>query len=248
MMLDFNHNATKPTTAAGDLTARINAHIDQALREKDAKKPARQYLGASLIGEPCLRKIQYSYQATGPSTYSGKTLRIFKAGHVFEEMSAEELRLAGFDLRTHDKNGEQFGFEVAGGKIAGHIDGVLCGGPVTMAYPALWEHKALGVKSWNEVVKKGVTAAKPVYAAQIALYQAYMDLIEAPALFTARNRDTQELYHEAVPFDAALAQRMSDKAVQILEATKAGELLSRITKNPSYFQCRWCDFAERCWK
>ena len=247
-MLDFNKGTTKPTTEAGDLTARINAHIDQALQEKDAKNPARQYLGASLIGEPCLRRIQYSYQATEAKPHSGKTLRIFKAGHVFEEMSADELRLAGFDLRTHDKNGEQFGFEVAGGKIAGHIDGVLCGGPVAMAYPALWEHKALGPKSWNEVVKKGITVAKPVYAAQIAFYQAYMDLTEAPALFTARNRDTQELYHEAVPFDAALAQCMSDRALQILEATKAGELLPRVAENPSYFRCRWCEFAKRCWQ
>ncbi len=247
-MLDFNKGTNKPTTEDGNLTARINAHIDQALQEEDAKKPTRQYLGASLIGEPCLRKIQYAYQATETKPHSGKTLRIFKAGHLFEEMSAEELRLAGFDLKTHDKGGEQFGFSVGGGQIRGHIDGVLCGGPVAMLYPALWEHKALGQKSWNEVVKKGVTAAKPVYAAQIAMYQAYMNLTEAPALFTARNRDTQQLYHAVVPFDSALAQRMSDRAVQILEATKAGELLPRIAGNPSYFQCRWCDFAERCWK
>ncbi len=247
-MLDFNKGSTKTTTAAGDLTARINAHIDQALQEEDAKKPARQYLGASLIGEPCLRKIQYSYQQVESQPRDGKSLRIFAAGHVFEDMTARELKLAGFDLRTHKADGSQFGFFVAGGQIRGHIDGVLCGGPVAMLYPALWEHKALGQKSWNEVVKKGVTAAKPVYAAQIAMYQAYMDLTEAPALFTARNRDTQQLYHEVVPFDSALAQRMSDRAVQILEATKAGELLPRIAGNPSYFQCRWCDFAERCWK
>ena len=245
MMLDFNHNATKPTTAAGDLTVRINRLIGTALQAEDARRPKRDYLGASLIGEPCLRKIQYSYQATGPSTYSGKTLRIFKAGHVFEEMSAEELRLAGFDLRTHDKNGEQFGFEVAGGKIAGHIDGVLCGGPVAMAYPALWEHKALGPKSWNEVVKKGVAVAKPVYAAQLALYQAYLDLTENPAVFTARNRDTQEIYHEPVPFDAALAQRMSDKAVQIIQAS---ELLPRIAQDRSFWMCRFCEHAEKCWR
>ena len=115
-------------------------------------------------------------------------------------------------------------------------------------YPALWEHKALGARSWNEVVKKGVAVARPVYAAQIALYQTYMKLTEAPAILTARNRDTQQLYHEPVPFDTALAQRMSDRAVQILEATKAGELLPRITENPSYFQCRRCAFANRCWK
>ncbi len=251
MMLDFNHNATKPTTAAGDLTESINRLIDTALQAEDARRQKRDYLGASRIGEPCLRQTQYERQDIEPDDgkrKDGKTLRILQAGHLFEDMTARELKLAGFDLKTHDKGGEQFGFSVGGGQIRGHIDGVLCGGPVTMLYPALWEHKALGQKSWNEVVKKGVTAAKPVYAAQITMYQAYMDLTEAPALFTARNRDTQQLYHEVVPFDSALAQRMSDRAVQILEATKAGELLPRIAGNPSYFQCRWCDFAERCWK
>ncbi len=98
------------------------------------------------------------------------------------------------------------------------------------------------------MVKTGVTAARPVYAAQIALYQAYMKLTEAPALFTARNRDTQELYHELVPFDAALAQRMSDRAVLILQASDAGELLPRCAKEPEFYLCRGCAFRERCWK
>ena len=51
-----------------------------------------------------------------------------------------------------------------------------------------------------------MAAAKPIYAAQVALYQAYMGLTEAPALFTAVNKDTSELHHELVPFDAAVAQ------------------------------------------
>ena len=45
-----------------------------------------------------------------------------------------------------------------------------------------------------------------------------------PALFTAINKDTAELHHELVPFNAELAQRMSDRAVRILRATDAGEL------------------------
>ncbi len=250
-MLDFNHSASKPTTAAGDLTQRINHLIDTALQAEDARKPKRDYLGASRIGEPCLRQTQYERQGIEPDngkSKDGKTLRILQAGHVFEDMTARELKLAGFDLRTAQLDGSQFGFSAADDRLRGHIDGVLCGGPLGFQYPALWEHKALGAKSWNEVVKKGVAVARPVYAAQIALYQAYMKLTEAPAILTARNRDTQQLYHEPVPFDAALAQRMSDRAVQILEATQAGELLPRIVGNPSYFQCRWCAFTNRCWK
>ena len=56
--------------------------------------------------------------------------------------------------------------------------------------------------SWKDVVKRGLTLSKPVYAAQIALYQAYLELPN-PALFTALNRDTMELYSELVPFDPA---------------------------------------------
>jgi hypothetical protein len=249
-MLDFNHGANKPVGRAADLTERINCAIDQALVQKAGAEPRRNYLGASLIGKACLRQIQYEYQHVTPDPGrgpDGKTLRIFTAGHAFEDMSAKDLRLAGFDLRTEKANGTQFGFSVAGGKIKGHIDGVICNGLVSIQYPALWEHKALGVKSWSAVVRKGVAAAKPVYAAQVALYQAYMDLTEAPALFTARNRDTQQLYHEPVPFDPSLAQRMSDRAVQVVQASEAGELLPRVATNADHFECRYCPHAKRCW-
>ena len=68
-----------------------------------------------------------------------------------------------------------------------------------------------------------------------------------PALFTAINKDTAELHHELVPFDADLAQRMSDRGVRILRATDAGELLPRIAANRDFFECRFCPWAERCW-
>ena len=70
----------------------------------------------------------------------------------------------------------------------------------------------------------------------------------SPALFTAINKDTAELHHELVPFNAELAQTMSDKAVRILQATDAGELLPRLTNNPDFFECRFCSWAARCWE
>ena len=147
------------------------------------------------------------------------------------------LRAAGFDLRTERSDGRQFGFSALDGRFKGHIDGCLLGGAVAMQFPALWETKALGAASWKEVVKKGVVLAKPIYAAQIALYQAYLDLPN-PALFTALNRDTWELHAELVPFDAALAQSMSDKAVQVVQASEAQELLPRAAADKSSAICR----------
>ena len=110
----------------------------------------------------------------------------------------------------------------------------------------------MNAKNWRETVKSGVVVTKPVYAAQIALYQAYMDasvpgLASNPALFTAINKDTAELHHELVPFNAELAQRMSDRAVRILRATDAGELLPRLARERDHFECRMCAYATRCW-
>ena len=110
----------------------------------------------------------------------------------------------------------------------------------------------MNAKNWRETVAKGVVQAKPVYAAQIALYQAYMEGTVAgisanPALFTAINKDTAELHHELVPFDGALAQRISDRAVRILRATDAGDLLPRLASDPDFFECRFCPWKGRCW-
>jgi len=50
-----------------------------------------------------------------------------------------------------------------------------------------------------------------------------------------------------VPFDAALAQRMSDRAVKVIQATEAGELLPRVASEPSFYECKYCAWARRCW-
>ena len=148
----------------------------------------------------------------------------------------------------------QFGFSIVGGRIRGHVDGIIAAGPegLGLAVPALWECKTMNAKNWRACVKDGVTKSKPVYAAQIAVYQAYMEasvpgISAAPAVFTAINKDTAEMHHEQVPFDADLAQRMSDRGVRILQATDAGELLPRIATNRDFFECRFCPWAMRCW-
>jgi hypothetical protein len=74
-----------------------------------------------------------------------------------------------------------------------------------------------------------------------------MDLNENPALFTVLNKDTSEIYYELVPFDRGLAQRVSDKGVDILKATKANEVLPRVAANSDYFACKFCEFRQTCW-
>ena len=261
-MLDLNHGSgcqyQKPDRDPGIAVA-VNAAIDRMLVVRNRAQVARQYVSTSGIGRECLRQIQYDYLAVPKDDgrdFEPKTLRIFEAGHRGEDVVAAWLKGAGFDLRTERRDGRQFGFAVLDGRFKGHIDGCLVGGPVAMDYPALWENKALGMSSWRDVVKRGVVLSKPVYAAQIALYQAYMDL-PAPTLFTALNRDTWEIHCELVPFDAALAQAMSDRALQVVQASGAQELLPRAVVERTSVVCRggktaggWhgaCSWQDRCW-
>ena len=249
MMIDLNHGSGyRPPT----LASAINGLVDTALLAERAAQPPRRYLGASSLGTACQRALQFDYTQTlkdPDRDFGGGILRIFAAGHRFEDLSIQWLRAAGFDLRTNRRDGSQFGFTAVGGRIQGHIDGVVVSAPVGvgMAVPALWEHKALNRKSWQDTVKRGVAVSKPIYAGQIAIYQAYLDL-PAPALFTALNKDTCELHHELVPFDPALAQQLSDRALTILRATEAQELLPRLTTNRDHPECRKCAWQERCWR
>ena len=253
MGIDLNHGSSFVYGRIGpahSLSDRVNALIDEALVARNRRQMPRDYLGGSRIGEPCARKLVYEVTHTAKDEgkdFAGAILRIFDAGHQFETLSIRWLRGAGFDLRTERADGRQFGFEAAGGKLRGHIDGVIVAGPdVGLNWPALWEHKALGSKSWNDLVKRGLALSKPVYFAQVQLYMGYLAL-EA-ALVTALNKDTQALHHEVVPFDPSSAQALSDKAVDILRAAEAGELPPRIAAAQDFYLCRMCAYAQRCWE
>jgi len=228
----------------------INAVVDLGLQQQRNGMAPRDYLGASRMGIACGRALQYEFMhAAKDEDFSGRTLRIFEMGHAIEEMTREWLRQVGFSIVT-TRNGQPLGFSAAEGRIKGHVDGVILDAPpeLTMTFPALWECKSMNAKSWHETAEKGVRLSKPEYAAQIAVYQAYMpDLAQNPALFTAVNKDTAELYHERVEFDAALAQEVSDRAVEILKDTAAGQMFPRVTQDMSSFFCRFCSFFKTCW-
>ena len=226
-------------------------YIDKAICDEQDKQKKRSYIGGSSLGSLCTRQVQYRYMQTKPDTdkeFSARTLRIFEMGHIIEDIVANYFRKAGFDIKTHDKNGEQFGFSVADGQIQGHIDGVICDGPVDVKYPFLWENKSSNNRKFNEFIRKGVALTQPIYAAQLAIYQAYMDLTDNPALFTVYNKDTSDLYFEFVPFDRGLAQSISDKGANIIKATNANDMLPRVAVNSDFHTCRYCEFRKTCWE
>jgi hypothetical protein len=173
--------------------------------------------------------------------------RIWAFGDMIETYIEKLLRDAKFDLASEREDGSQYGFELAEGKIKGHIDGVLRGGPKIMEYPALAEFKSAKDSSFKKFVKNGVANENATYYSQVQMYQKCMNLLN-PALWLVMNKDTSEIYAELVPHHAAFADTLVDKAERILAASEAGDVLKREYLDKNNWHCKYCDFKDECWK
>ena len=235
-------NLNRANLALEPINTMINDAIERAAAT--AVELPRPYLGASIVGHGCARRIQFDWWCK--PMLAARTHEIFGRGHYFEERARQQFIAIGFKFAPP----EALAFSAAGGAFRGHADGIIIHGPdlpgVYLIYPLVWEHKAVNAKNWRAVERDGLEKTFPQYAAQISLYQAYLDSAN-PALFTVTNADTCEWLHFLVPFDAERAQLWSDRAVNIIEATRAGELLPRAFDDPEDWRCRICSHHERCW-
>lgn len=235
-MLDFN----RLSLSDDPLSIAVNDAIECA---ESPEENTRQYLGASSIGSECLRKIQFDWWCD--PLHGSRTRDIFRRGHLFEELTRQHLIRAGFKFAPP----ERLTFEALGGLFRGHADGILLSGPELpgVAYPCVWEHKCVNAKNWRAIERDGLVKTFPVYAAQVALYQTYLNVVDNPAIFTVISADSCARLHLLVPFDAERAQAASDRAVTVIAATRADELLPRAYDDPEGWRCRMCGHRERCW-
>lgn len=227
----------------------LNDAVNVALERKRDTQPRRNYLGASAIAGACERAIQFEFAgASREKPFPAATLRKFDLGHMSEELARQWFGDAGFKLtQRNPRTDELYAFSQLGGRFKGHVDGVFVSGPDTIGYPALWEHKGVGVKTFRDIEKNGLKKARPTYYGQVAIYQAYLSLTDHPAIFTVTNLDSGDQLHLTIAFDAEEAQRLTDRAVRIVHSTDKGDLLPRPFAAADHFECRMCAFAARCW-
>jgi hypothetical protein len=225
----------------------INAAINSAFERVAApvtERPREQYLGASVLGHECLRCIQFDWWCR--PMFTARTREIFDRGHYFEARARQHLTSVGFKFSPP----KALEFTAADGVLRGHADGIITHGPdlpgAYVIYPLIWEHKCLKATSYREIERDGLEKKHSNYLAQVSLYQAYLNITN-PARFTVTNADTCEWLHFLVPFDAEQAQMWSDRAVNIIAATRASELLPRGFGDPEKWPCKQCPHRERCW-
>lgn len=240
---------------------KVIPHIGDAYRE--GKEGFRTHLGASLVGAECARAIWYGFRWTTKGDHTGRLMRLFNRGHLEEARFIAILLTIGCTVYQQDENGKQFRISGADGHFGGSGDGVVIGLPeLATGTAALAEFKTHSEKSfielagtlkeWREYCNdpehlvfpgKGVREAKFEHFVQMQVYMRKMGL--SCALYMAVNKNTDDLYAEIIPLDAAIADQYIDRGEKIVWLKEAPK---GISNSAGFFKCRFCDHNPVCHK
>lgn len=213
-------------------TVRRIYELHEARRDR---KPC-PYLGASILGEPCERRLWLTFRWCGAEQFDGRMLRLFDTGSREEARLLDELRAIGVKIE-----GQQHEVEACAGHMKGHLDGAALG---LEEAPKTWhlvEAKTHNAKSFADLGKKGVRESKPKHWVQMQVYMGLAGLTRA--LYIAENKDTSELYTERVEFDKAEFDKLIAKAGRVIFAA---EPPLRISTDAGWYECKLCPFHAQC--
>lgn len=82
------------------MTAAIKQKIEAASREL-LREPRRTHLGASSIGNRCIRAVWYGFRWAYDVDHIGRMRRLFSRGHEEEDRIIRWLRAAGYEVRDY---------------------------------------------------------------------------------------------------------------------------------------------------
>lgn len=223
-----------------ELVRRIYAAYE---REEVTARPARlSRLGASTIGEECLRKLFFSWRGYIREEFEGRVLRLFQTGHREEDRIIADLRAAGLSVWDRDETtGEQFTYTDETGHFVAKLDGVVRGVPGAEKKPHTLEIKTHSEKSFNAVSREGLRATKILHYAQM---QAGMWLSGLErGLYVALNKNNETYYIERVYVDHAYIAELKAKIEAIVLNPLTPPGISRKANAPG---CRFCIYMDVC--
>jgi hypothetical protein len=205
----------------------------------------RNHLGASELGKECWREIWYDFHWVKKEQFSGRMLRLFNVGHSAEPRFITYLRSIGFEVKEFSEDGKQFRISGAKGHYGGSLDG-MCKAPsryqLIEDIVLLNEYKTNNTGAgYTAVADKGVAKAKPKHFAQMSQYGFKYGL--KYGLYMIENKNDSDITFKIVKLDWNLGAQMERKAEEIIFAK---EPPNRISDNPAFFNCKYCDKAGIC--
>jgi len=226
-----------------NLADTISDLFETASIELFDEKEHRKHLGASLIGDPCKRKLWYSFRWCHREEFNGRMYRLFNRGHREEPAINKILRHIGFSVTDIDEvTGKQLRFSACDGHFGGSCDGVGYL-PDRFKYPRemLFEFKTSGDNMFKKMVKEGVRKCKPVHFDQMCTYGKAFKIDYA--IYIMVNKNDDRVHIEIVKLDWDRADALERKAAEIITATEPPE---RLSLNPAHMACKDCSMAGIC--
>lgn len=221
------------------MTHPILEAIDKAIYDAQ-DRTHRNHLGASIIGAKCARKIWLGFRWATAVEWDARLLRLFDRGKLEEDRFVTWLKNAGAQVWQVDPATlKQYRFSGYKGHFCGEIDGVATHPAIDG--PFLLEFKTHNAKSFDELKAVGVDVAKWEHYVQMQIYMGVMNLKQA--VYLAINKNTDAIYAETVPFDEGCYMGFVKRAQDIIDSP---EPPPRISNNPSWFECKWCEHYALC--
>jgi hypothetical protein len=208
------------------------------------EKP-RTYLGASSIGGPCSRELWYGFRWALVKVFPPRVLRLFERGNREEDVFEQLLADAGVEFMSRDPaTNKQYVVTFQNPHVGGHCDGVGRNLPdLPKDEQFIGEWKTHNDRSFKDLVKNGVEKSKPVHAVQCQLYMGRLHINWA--LYGAVNKNDDALYFELLEFNEKVFNHFKDRADLIVYSDTPP---NRISQNPGWYECRFCDFHPVCHK
>lgn len=200
----------------------------------------------SSVADECERKLWFALRWAAPGEeITGQKQRRFGTGFREEDRLLSDLEAAGFQVERFDSaTGRQFTVRLADGWLRGKMDGRVLGLPEAPATLHVVECKSHSDKSFKELVKKKLQAAKPDHYAQCQAYMHAEGLTRC--LYLAVNKNTDELYAERVEYDLEFGLRLEAKVLRVVSTDRAPVRLYDDPKSKAAFACNWCPALALC--
>ena len=197
----------------------------------------RGHLGASVIGDPCKRKIAYSFYWASKTKIAARLNRIFRLGDDIEEQIIKALNTVGLEV-----TGQQDKISDRTGHAGGSCDGIITNHP-DFDEPILFEAKSANHNNFLEIKRKGVQESKPTHYTQMNMYMGRLGL--RFALYAVYNKNNSELHFELIPFDEDCFKdaEITEHDVLFMQHINS---FPRISTNPSWYHCKTCDHQNVC--
>jgi hypothetical protein len=225
-------------TDAHQIVERIYKAIEK--KQRGAFRLAR--VGASGIGDPCLRSIWYGWRGYGKEDFGGRMLRLFKTGHLQEDRIVVDLIEADYQVWPVDPStNQQWTYNDFSGHFVVKLDGVIKGLEGAEKTPHVLEIKTHNKKSFDELPKFGVQKAKPSHYDQMHCGMMYSGIHRA--LYVALCKDDERYYVERVVYDEAYGEELAKKINTIITATMPP---AKIADKAEAYACKWCKFKPVC--